>query len=97
MTGGDRHPVLAIAVLTTFVGPLVFIGWFEHNRRKSKRAREDNHRTIIPKRHKDARASRVQYCLRPQVALGCGRDRRRLFRETWALIAPTHDMEGSDA
>jgi hypothetical protein len=40
---GDRHPVLAIAVLTTFVGPLVFIGWFEHNRRKSKRARGDSH------------------------------------------------------
>ena len=34
----DQHPALAIVVLTTFVGPLAFIGWIEHNRRRAKRA-----------------------------------------------------------
>ena len=32
----DRYPVPAVAALASFVGPLVFMGWLEHNRRKSK-------------------------------------------------------------
>jgi 8-oxo-dGTP diphosphatase len=45
----DRHPVLAIFVLITFVAPLVFIGWLEHDRRKSKRANSGHRRVSMAK------------------------------------------------
>jgi hypothetical protein len=32
----DRYPALPFAALASFVGPVLFLGWLEHNRRKAK-------------------------------------------------------------
>jgi hypothetical protein len=32
----DRYPALAIAALASMIGPLLFMGWLEHKRRKAK-------------------------------------------------------------
>jgi drug/metabolite transporter (DMT)-like permease len=38
----DERPALAIAVFAGFFGPIVFMGWLEHNRRKSKASRDSH-------------------------------------------------------
>jgi hypothetical protein len=40
----DEYPTLTIIVIAGFFGPLVFIGWLEHKRRKLKANRNSDAR-----------------------------------------------------